>query len=277
MIPKDGDEEEKIKEQKRKIDFMNLRIREGISSQKRVKELEGELKTLSEERQHLERLSFLGKLTSDLAHELKNPLFIIEGSSEALRDVLGKISREEEPKIENYLQNIDHNCARIKNLVQKFLSFSKKEENKKASFSINKLKKREVEIELSLTKLNPNVFLDEENFGRILLNLIQNSINAIKEGPHSDSGKIIIYTMVLHKNVKIVIGDNGKGIPNDYLKKIFEPFFSTRHQKGGTGLGLSITKALIEESKGQIKIKSLVNQGTLTELIFPIDFGEEKL
>ena len=103
------------------------------------------------------------------------------------------------------------------------------------------------------------------------MNILSNAIDAIK-----DKGRIIITTSYIEKHseydqcIKILIKDNGTGIPKEIQNKIFEPFFTTKKVGKGTGLGLSITHGIIEQHNGKIKFTSSRNKGTEFEILIPI-------
>jgi signal transduction histidine kinase len=115
--------------------------------------------------------------------------------------------------------------------------------------------KKNVKVEFSRDSKKIYLFLDEMGIKQALINLINNSIDSVEQG-----GLIQIETKRQNSKVKLIIKDNGHGIPEDKLKKVFIPYFSTK--KDGMGLGLLIVDKIVKDHHGTIEVKSEVNEGT---------------
>jgi len=125
-----------------------------------------------------------------------------------------------------------------------------------------------ITFEQRLTKRLPKIMGDEEKLGQVLLNLIQNAIQAV-----SSKGEIVLETRSSGPDdmLEVSIIDDGPGIPEDYREKVFDPFFTTRD--GGTGLGLSICNSIVEQHQGDIRIECGEDGGTRVSVRLPVKPG----
>ena len=204
-----------------------------------------------------ERLAILGEMSARVAHEIRNPLSAIGGFAQRAK----KIADGE--KIAKYLDIILNETRRLEGIVNQTLDFSRSNLNVKfESESINevvmdavelysdKFEVKSVELKLDLTKENDVAMVEPNHFKEVVINLIQNAIEACNKG-----GKMKISTYVRDENIHVEVWNNGIPIPPDKLEKIFQPFYTTKTH--GTGLGLSICKKIIEEEHdGKIKAVS---------------------
>lgn len=215
-------------------------------------------------------MHILGELSASLIHDIGNPLSGISNLLELLN-----YNWEDEKLREEIFKLLNDEIMDLNDITVNFLSFSK-------DTSINREANNIVEIVeevISLLKpeminknikLSKNYFLKEKcvvninraNIKQAFINIIINCIQAVDEG-----GKIIIIVRNDKDKVRISIKDNGKGIQKKDLKKIFEPFYTTK--KEGTGLGLSSTYKIIKEHEGHIFINSKINEGT--EFLIDLD------
>jgi two-component system, NtrC family, sensor kinase len=131
------------------------------------------------------------------------------------------------------------------------------------------IQKTKIEVYLEMP---PEIVVegDEDQLQQVFLNILVNAIQAIEE----TSGKITIRTRLRNKDglpvVETEIEDTGKGISPDQIDKIFEPFFSTKKDRGGTGLGLSVARNIIREHGGEIQVQSEPNRGSVFHIILPV-------
>jgi two-component system, sporulation sensor kinase E len=211
-----------------------------------------------------ERLAVLGEMSARVAHEIRNPLSAIGGFAQRAK----KIAENE--KMQKYLDIILNETKRLENLVNQTLEFSRS--NLNSSFEerpineiINeamelysdKIKEKSISIEFELSAGEVKAMVEANHFKEVIMNLIQNAIEAVNEG----SGKIKIKTQESEDEIIIEVWNNGLPIPPDKLEKIFQPFYTTKTH--GTGLGLPICKKIIEdEHKGKIKAMSDENGTT---------------
>lgn len=231
---------------------MVVRLRESMSEQDR-----------------LSRLAATGELSATLAHEIKNPLNAISVASTYLRDNFrGKLINE-------FIKIIQNEAARINKLTTNLLNFAKPQNPEPETSDINNLvketvslisqesKEQAVEMEVDTGEGIPLFTFDYNQIKQVLLNLVINAFDAVGEG-----GKIKIRTGSSDGTVFLSVEDNGKGIRSDDLKKIFNPFFTTKTR--GTGLGLAISQKIAKEHGGDLQIESRLEEGSKFILVLPL-------
>ena len=219
-----------------------------------------------------EKLSSLGQLSAGLAHELRNPLAVISSCSQFCLENM-KLER----LVKENFQVIYRNSQRASNLIGELLTFARPDRLERKEVDINEvvtmmLRMAELEVNIShitfvrrLRRNLPKIIGDEEKLGQVLLNLIQNAIQAV-----SGTGEIVIETRfpVSDDMLEVNIIDDGPGIPKDYREKVFDPFFTTKD--GGTGLGLSICHSIVEKHQGDINIECGEEVGTKVSVRLPV-------
>ncbi len=217
-----------------------------------------------------ERLAILGEMSARVAHEIRNPLSAIGGFAQRAK----KITKDE--KMTRYLGIILNETRRLEGIVNQTLDFSRsnlnvKFENKSINMIVmnamelysNKLEVKSIDLDLDLTKKDDMTMVEPNHFKEVVINLIQNAIEAARE----EDGKVKITTYVRDGNIYVEIWNNGIPIPPDKLERIFRPFYTTKTY--GTGLGLSICKKIVEEEhNGKIKVESDEN-GTCFIVMIP--------
>ncbi|MFH1613361.1 MAG: ATP-binding protein, partial [bacterium] len=221
-----------------------------------------------------ERISNLGNLSAIVAHEIRNPLFIIEATGDLIKRKYGT----NEDELFNY---IPEEVERLNKIINDFLDFSKETPLNKRKKSLNKIldeiiKKRKEKIQQIEINFYPDLqikecFFDPDKIKQIFINLFQNAIQSVTT---TNEKKIEIKTELIFqrknfktKKIKIEIKDTGIGIAKKDQKKIFEPFFTTKAK--GTGLGLYIAQKIIKQHNGEIKINCIKNQGTTIQILIP--------
>lgn len=224
----------------------------------------------------IEKLSSLGRMAAGIAHEINNPLTgILLYSSN-----LFKKASKDGPFKEG-LAIIMEETQRCKAIIQGLLDFSRDKKPEKVDANINTVIKKSlalmeneflikrIQVKKNLDPDIVNFQLDDNQIEQVLINMLLNAIHAV-----SEKGKINIRSRMNKKknSVSIEIQDNGHGIPKDKLKKIFEPFYTTK--ANGTGLGLSVSYGIIKNHGGMIKILSERVTGTLITISLPI-MGKE--
>ncbi len=223
-----------------------------------------------------ERLANIGRGVAHVVHEIKNPLIAIAGLT---KRVLKSLPPEDPNafKMRLVLQEIE----RLLTMLEDIRDFTKPTRLNKRKEDINLVVEESVlllQSELGPAGINLVLELDQElppipyDFDRIkqvLINLIENAIEAMPEG-----GKLTIKTYRDGAWVVVVVEDTGKGIPPEELEKVFDPFFTTKAR--GTGLGLPISKRIVEDHGGTLEIQSRPGQGTRCILRLPIPLEERK-
>ena len=219
------------------------------------------------------------EFVADVSHELKTPITSIMGYADTLLE--GEYDKETQEK---FLNVIATEARRMAKLVTDLLTLSrydnKKQKTQKETFDLGDLVKKcqdklAIEIKKKNHKVNcfvtadvPPVYADKDDIERVVLNILTNSIKYTKDG-----GEIKIYVGFVYNDAYIKVFDNGIGIPEDDLSRIFERFYrvdkARTREMGGTGLGLSIAKEILDKNGGSIDIKSVVGQGTEVVIKIP--------
>ncbi len=219
------------------------------------------------------------EFVANVSHELKTPLTSIKGYSETIMN--GDLTYQE---IIRFSKVINQEANRMDRLVADLLQLSrfdyKKVSWKKMMFSIVDMSNNIIEkmryaasqknhnLECVVTVQPPNVYADRDAIEQVIMNIISNSIKYTQPG-----GDIKIYIGSINNGAYIKVVDNGMGIPEKDLNRIFERFYrvdkARSRQMGGTGLGLSIVKEMIDGNEGTIDIKSVVNEGTEVIITLP--------
>ena len=219
------------------------------------------------------------EFVADVSHELKTPITSIMGYTDTLLE--GEYDQETQRE---FLQVVSSEARRMAKLVTDLLELSRLDNNdknmKKTSFDLGALakecqkklaieiKKKKHHVECLVTADVPPVYADKDDIERVILNILTNSIKYTPE-----EGNIKIYVGFVYSDAYIKIIDNGIGIPEEDLNRIFERFYrvdkSRAREMGGTGLGLSIAKEILDKNGGSIDIKSEVNKGTEVVIKIP--------
>ena len=222
--------------------------------------------------EHVKLDNMQKEFVADVSHELKTPITSIMGYADTLLE--GEYEKETQDK---FLNVIASEARRMARLVTDLLTLSRYDSNKKGtqkeSFDLGDLVKRcQEKLGIEIQKKNhnvscfvtadvPPVYADKYDIERVVLNILTNSIKYTPEG-----GEIKIYVGFVYNDAYIKVFDNGIGIPEEDLNRIFERFYrvdkARTREMGGTGLGLSIAKEILDKNGGSIDIKSVVGQGT---------------
>ena len=222
--------------------------------------------------EHVKLDNMRKEFVADVSHELKTPITSIMGYADTL--VEGEYDKETQSK---FLGVIASEARRMAKLVSDLLTLSRYDNDEakweKTEFDLGELTKKcvdnlEIEIkkkrqdaECFVTANVPKVYADKYGIERVILNVLTNSIKYTQEG-----GTIKVYVGFVYNDAYIKIIDNGIGIPEEDLSKIFERFYrvdkARTREMGGTGLGLSIAKEILDKNGGSIDIKSKVGEGT---------------
>ncbi len=222
---------------------------------------------------HLERLAVAGQLTATFAHEVGTPLNLISGHVQLLMELSG-----ENDLVLRKLTLIQSQINRLSEIVRRLLDATRRPKLDLAGVNMNDLIQdvstlirptlatRKIECVERLQEQIPPIHSDRKQLEQVLLNLINNSMDAMPDG-----GKLILETcMQGEQHVAIHVTDTGLGIEPYNLEKLFQPMFTTKDIGRGTGLGLSICMAIIKEHGGEIEVKSVPKEGTTFSILLPI-------
>ena len=251
-----------------------------IVNSKKLVRMEKEKDIARSQLEHAAKLASLGELAAGIAHEINNPLAIIAsevGLIKDLMDMKDELKTDFNSLLPN-LENIHDAVYRCRDITGKLLSFVRKDEINLKSHNVHKLidevvsgfLEREmaasgIKIERTYSKINQTVVIDRNQFEQVLLNIINNAVDAIVP-----PGQIKIVTNSDGQNILITITDTGIGMTRDQMDKIFLPFYTTKEVGKGTGLGLSVSYMLIKNMGGKLTVDSKVGEGSSFSIILPI-------
>jgi PAS domain S-box-containing protein len=215
-----------------------------------------------------------GEVARRLAHEIKNPLTPIQLSAERLQHKLAsKLPTAEQEILLRATNTIVAQVGALKGMVDDFSLYSRSSRMTLAELALNDLinevlvlyESMSVSIELTLGNNIPMITADASLLRQVIHNLVQNALDALANMPEP---KIVISTTVLDGQVRFSVEDNGCGIREDVLEKIFEPYVTTKPK--GTGLGMAIAKKIIEEHRGSVTVANVKPHGALVEILLPV-------
>lgn len=225
-----------------------------------------------------ERLKNLANLSSKIAHEIKNPLSIVQGNLEKILDTYKENQESPDPQVLSSLLMISKSSQRIKKIINNVKRLSTQEEiiktfnvheviNDAVDFFKEMNEEKFLKIDLSLMSESFYLEGDEVAFFQVITNLLNNARDAM-EGVTEPVLAVKTSRVGIHNSIQIT--DSGCGISKSDLSKVFKDFFSTKKKTGGTGLGMGIIKKIVQKLDGKIQIESQVGIGTTLDLFFPI-------
>jgi PAS domain S-box-containing protein len=239
--------------------------------EKKVIERTKKLRETQDQLIQSEKLSIIGQLATGVAHEIRNPLTIINLTTQQLKGrTYNDFHREK-------VQIVKKNIGRIDKIIQGLLTFSRPSSSNFTYEDINKIVyklkptmeniyQKSIKVIKKYNSTIPKLCVNPDQLEEIFLNLTTNAMQSMKDG-----GKLYISTDYSsdRKGIEVKFRDTGCGISEENLKKIFHPFFTTRGE--GTGLGLSISQKIINEHNGNISVESKVGKGTIFTIFLPLE------
>jgi two-component system, NtrC family, sensor kinase len=253
-----------------------------------------ELKSTQAQLIQSEKMASLGELTAGIAHEIQNPLNFVNNFSEVSTELIDEMNEEidkgdmKEAKLialdlKENLEKINHHGKRAGDIVKGMLQHSRKSSGQKEPTDINALADEylrlsyhglrakdksfnadmKTDFDPSIGKIN----IIPQDIGRVLLNLFNNAFYAVKEQKSQNlisyEPTVSVTTKKCDNHVIITVSDNGNGIPQNIVDKIFQPFFTTKPTGEGTGLGLSLSYDILKAHGGEIKVESKEGEGSV--------------
>lgn len=245
----------------------------------RTADLEGANRQLEATTRQLivsEKLAAIGEITAGVAHEINNPLAVIQGNLDVVREDLGSRAAP----LATEFRLIQDQIQAIHILVSKLLQFARPEEYAEDGTGHDPdavirdtlplvqhlLGRSRIELALDLAACG-HVAMNQTELQQVMVNLMVNAIQAMTEG-----GELSIATRRLGTSVEIVVTDTGPGMAEDVQARIFDPFFTTKRSEG-TGLGLSISRNLIDRAGGSIRVQSRPGEGARFVILLPVMAG----
>jgi signal transduction histidine kinase len=239
-----------------------------------------------------EKMASLGELTAGIAHEIQNPLNFVNNFSDVNTELIDEAEQEmengniEEVKsilsdVKDNEQKINHHGKRADAIVKGMLQHSRVGSGQKELTDINNLadeylrlayyglrakdKTFNADVKTDFDKSIGKISVVPQDIGRVILNLINNAFYAAHEraklGATSYEPRVIVTTKRLKDHIEIIVKDNGNGIPQKIVDKIFQPFFTTKPTGQGTGLGLSLAYDIVKAHGGEIKVVTSTDEG----------------
>jgi two-component system, NtrC family, sensor kinase len=229
--------------------------------------------------EYVNKMASIGRLAAGVAHEINNPLAIINEKAGLMQDLIkNRESGPVEEKMAAQIVSILNSVNRCATITRRLLSFARPDSvslqvidireviESVIGFLSKEAQYRDIVIDIDIAADIPPFACDRGKLEQILLNLMNNAFAAVSDGGHLQ----ITGSRAAGDRVSIAVIDDGCGIPPEDIKRVFEPFFSTRTHKGGTGLGLSITYGLVQELGGAIAVESQVDKGTRFTIALPL-------
>jgi signal transduction histidine kinase len=250
-----------------------------------------ELKKAQQEIIRAEKLASVGRLSAGIAHEIGNPIGIVMGYLELIKQKDIPDSEKNE-----YIHRTEAEIERINTIIRQLLEISRPSNAGLKVVSVHELIEdiaevlnvqplmSDVALECRLEAENDKVLADSNQLRQVFLNLIINATDAITSEGQADNGKLLIQSALVGEtpdqqpgrktHLKIMFIDNGPGIPEENIGNIFDPFYSTKEPGKGTGLGLSVSFMIVEGFGGKMTVSSDIGQGTTMTLLLPIAESE---
>ncbi len=248
-------------------------------------ELNGYIEQLKKTQQQLiqaAKLSSIGQLSAAVAHELNNPLAGVLVYTKLIKDKLARDSFDKE-QIQNNLEKVESAIDYCTGIIRGLLDFARQSEpllrpmtisraiDKAMSLVGHQAKMKRIEVVREESETLPLVVADFNQLVQVIVNLIVNAVQAMKEGYRLD-----IRTAEEDDWVKISVHDTGCGIPSENMDKLFTPFFTTKDEVKGVGLGLAVSYGIVERHGGRIEVESEVDTGSTFTIILPAYKEEAK-
>ncbi len=248
----------------------NVRLYKNLED--RIAELQEAYRKLEENAARLvqaERLATVGEMSAKVAHEIRNPLVSIGGFARLLEKKLPDNS-----ELKNYSTIISTQVSNLETILNNLLRVANPKKPVLRKVNIHEvfhqvlimmdglIQKRGIQVHVQFECPESVVWGDEKLLHQAFLNLVKNAVEAM-----TSDGILILETGCDNDFVRIMVKDNGKGIPENLLNRIYELFFTTKAE--GTGLGLPIVRQIIEDHNGHMEIKSLAEKGTTVEITIP--------
>ena len=219
---------------------------------------------------HMSRISTLGEIATGLAHEINQPLTAITAYAQAGQRLLADLESSEVDDLSAVLEEISQQAMRASEIIRRLRSLVRKAPARRSTVDVNALIEEVIElmkfdrrfdavrIVLDLDRLLPHVFADRVQLQQVLINLIQNALDALDEvdprGRTLSIGTSSAIEQTDEEMIEVTVSDTGAGLPQDAEQKVFDAFYSDKPH--GLGMGLAISRSIVEEHKGRMWVTS---------------------
>jgi two-component system NtrC family sensor kinase len=228
---------------------------------------------------HSDRLASLGQLAASVAHEVNNPIGSVINLTMLLRRIMGSggIPPGREEEFRRHLQRIEEETTRVGRIVSDLLSFARRSKPQRDPSDLNaivgktvdllhhKLDLAGVDAKLDLDPAPAAVPCDRSQIEQVVINLVMNAAEAVGKG-----GKVVVRTRQEPGSALLEVEDDGPGIPEDVLPRIYDPFFTTKDAGKGVGLGLAVVYGIVEAHGGSIDVDSRAGEGATFTVRLPM-------
>ena len=258
-----------------------LQVKKYQTVSETLEETNRQLRRAEADARRSERLAALGQLSAGLAHEIRNPLGVIKGSSEMLSQKL----KDSQPLAGELAGFISSEVNRLNALVARFLDFARPQHVELRPHQVAEIVDRALEsahaqfpdarvkIERAFAPRLPEILLDRQMCESIFSNLIVNAFQAMRDSPSEKDGLLRIAIAPADSNgrsgISVVVEDSGPGVPAELREQIFNPFFTSK--KDGVGLGLSIVAKIVDDHRGSIRLETSSAGGARFTVYLPAD------
>ncbi|TMI68103.1 MAG: hypothetical protein E6H09_23340 [Bacteroidetes bacterium] len=281
--------------------FLYLNSRQKQKAKTKIEKAYGELKATQQQLIQSEKMASLGELTAGIAHEIQNPLNFVNNFSEVNKELVDELQQElRDGKIDDAIsisndikeneEKINHHGKRADAIVKGMLQHSRSSAGAKEPVDINKLadeylrlayhglrakdKSFSATLKTDYDESVGNITVIPQDIGRVILNLVNNAFYAVaekkKQNPALYEPTVSVGTKKINGKVEIKVNDNGNGIPQKVLDKIFQPFFTTKPTGQGTGLGLSLAYDIVKAHGGDLKVETKEGEGSEFIISLPV-------
>jgi signal transduction histidine kinase len=261
-------------------DALHPKCRELQMLSNSFKSMQEGLVEYEEEKSRLESVEITKNLAAGIAHEIKNPINTVGLIADYLQTNLSPDEPEKRYEFFKLSENMKNELKRINRIVEGFLRLTKpdvytfRNENVNSIIQYNvstlepELVRHGIKVLLNYHSSLPLIKADRDRLNQVFSNLIINAIEAMPRG-----GQIDITTNLQNGNVEINVADDGIGIEEENLRKIFSPYYSTKNK--GFGLGLSLIHSIVHKHQGKISVHSEKGKGTRFTILLPVEFSDE--
>lgn len=287
---------EELGELAKSFDVMRIRLKQALeeinqfteSLETKIRERTNQLKVAHQKLLQSDRLASLGQLSASVAHEINNPVSGVLNLSMLMQRIMREegVPKERVEEFRKYLMQVVSETARVGRIVQDLLAFSRRSKPYRSKIDFNsvirstlnlldhKLKLLNVKVDLVLQPELPAVHCDGSQMQQVIINLIMNGAEAAQ---NKQNGIVTVETCKTDDGQRLIfrVSDNGDGISDEHLAKIFSPFFTTKGEGKGVGLGLAVVYGIVEAHHGDIDVQSKIREGTTFTVVLPFEEAEK--